>query len=136
MARAPKVARGALASGARHCKRQKKKKSNNNYCLVSYSFSSNNVARICVEKLICINFSNFVNSKNFRGRCPRPPLKPSELHAGALIPESGPHRTVVNSQLIAVANLWQEYDSVQLYQLLRHESVCVLKLSLASLARA
>ena len=59
---------------------------------------------------------------------------PGCSHAGALMRESGPHRTVVNSQLIAVANLWQEYDSVQNYQLLRHESVCVSEALARSLA--
>ena len=111
-----------------------------NIVIIIVYFLIHLAARICVEKFICIkfNFSNVVNSPRTSGGAAPGPLSlmPSELHAGALIPESGPHRTVVNSQLIAVANLWQEYDSVQLYQLLRHESVCVLKLSLASLARA
>ena len=40
--------------------RQAAKKKSNNNCLVPYSFSGNNVARICIEKLIFINFSNFV----------------------------------------------------------------------------
>ena len=88
------------------------------------------MARICVEKLI-LQAIQFRKLQGLPGALPPDPPKASELqgfapgcsHEGALMRESGPHRTVaslatlrLNSSCQLVARI---YDSVQKYQLLR-----------------
>ena len=94
VARAPKVAFGALASGARHGKRKKKRNCNNN-CLVPYSFSGNNVARICIEKLIFYKLFQFRKLQELPGALPQAPSKAFRTACRVCPPRGGGYSDVV-----------------------------------------